>query len=97
MRNWNFHVLGSVGYSSATLNRYLFGISKEEATERFPEYQPNSSFSYGMEVGVAYPLSESVVFRAMYRLNLLSKEVTDSPLNQASYVSYFNASISYVF
>ncbi|WAL78199.1 MipA/OmpV family protein [Shewanella sp. DAU305] len=46
VRNWNFHVLGSVGYSSATLNRYLFGVSKEEATELFPEYHPSSSFSY---------------------------------------------------
>ena len=97
VRNWNFHVLGSVGYSSATLNRYLFGISKEEATEQFPEYRPSSSFSYGMELGVAYPISENVVFLAMYRFNLLSQEVTDSPFNQASYASYFNASISYVF
>lgn len=97
VRNWNFHVLGSVGYSSATLNRYLFGISKEEATERFPEYRPDSSFSYGMELGVAYPLSENFVFRAMYRFNVLSQEVTDSPFNQASYTSYFNASLSYVF
>ncbi|MEM5506711.1 MipA/OmpV family protein [Shewanella frigidimarina] len=97
VRNLNFNVLGSVGYSSATLNRYLFGVSKEEATELFPEYHPSSSFSYGMELGVAYPLSESFVFRTMYRLNLLSKEVTDSPFNQAGYASYFNVSISYVF
>lgn len=97
VRNWNFHLLGSIGYSSATLNRYLFGVSKEEATERFPEYRPSSSFNYGVELGVAYPLSESLVFRAMYRLNLLFSEVTDSPFNQAGYTSYFNASISYVF
>ena len=97
VRNWNFHALGSIEYSSATLNRHLFGVSDEEATELFPEYQPDSSFSYGMELGVAYPLSESFVFRAMYRLNVLSNEVTDSPFNQTGYVSFFNASISYVF
>lgn len=97
VRNWNFHTLGSIEYSSSTLNRYLFGVDSDEATELFPEYRPDSSFSYGMELGVAYPISESFVFRAMYRINVLSDEVTDSPFNQADYVSFFNASISYVF
>ncbi|WP_076409818.1 MipA/OmpV family protein [Shewanella sp. UCD-KL12] len=97
VRNWNFHALASVEYSSSTLNQYLFGVSSEEATELFPEYQPDSSFGYGIELGVAYPISESFVFRAMYRINLLSDEVTDSPFNQSDYVSFFNASISYVF
>ncbi|MBW8184005.1 MipA/OmpV family protein [Shewanella nanhaiensis] len=97
VRNWNFHALASVEYASATLNNHLFGVSSDEATTRFPEYHPDSSFHYGMEFGVAYPLSESLVFRAMYRFNVLSDEVTDSPFNQAGHVSFFNASISYVF
>ncbi|MCL1094525.1 MipA/OmpV family protein [Shewanella kaireitica] len=97
IRNWNFHALGSVEYSSATLNQHLFGVSSEEATALFPQYQPESSFSYGVELGVAYPISESFVFRAMYRINMLSDEVTNSPFNEADYVSFFNASISYVF
>lgn len=97
VRNWNFHALGSIEYSSATLNQYLFGISAAEATELLPQYQPDSSFSYGVELGVAYPISESFVFRAMYRFNVLSDEVTDSPFNESGYVSFFNASISYVF
>ncbi|PKH55575.1 structural protein MipA [Shewanella sp. Choline-02u-19] len=97
VRNWNFHALGSIEYSSSTLNRNLFGVGSDEATELFPEYHPGSSFSYGLEVGVAYPISESFVFRAMYRVNVLPDEVTESPFNQADYVSFFNASISYVF
>lgn len=97
VRNWNFHTLASVEYSSATLNQYLFGISSEEATELFPQYKPSSSFNYGIELGVAYPISESFVFRAMYRVNVLADEVTDSPFNESGYVSFFNASISYVF
>ncbi|GIU05263.1 hypothetical protein TUM4444_01330 [Shewanella sp. MBTL60-112-B1] len=97
MRNWNFHALASVEYSSSTLNQYLFGVSDEEATELFPAYKPGHSFSYGLELGVAYPISESFVFRAMYRMNVLSDEVTDSPFNESGYVSFFNASISYVF
>lgn len=97
VRNWNFYALASLEYSSAKLNRYLFGVNSDEATQLFPVYQPNSSFGYGMELGVAYPLSEKFVFRAMYRLNILSEEVTDSPFNQSGYLSYFNVSISYVF
>ncbi|MCL1146408.1 MipA/OmpV family protein [Shewanella marinintestina] len=97
VRNWNFHALASVEYSSSTLNQYLFGVTDEEATELFPAYKPGNSFSYGLELGVAYPISESLVFRAMYRMNVLSDEVTDSPFNESGYVSFFNASISYVF
>ena len=97
VRNWNFHALASVEYSSSTLNQYLFGVTDEEATELFPAYKPGNSFSYGLELGVAYPISENLVFRAMYRMNVLSDEVTDSPFNESGYVSFFNASISYVF
>nr|WP_028771477.1 MipA/OmpV family protein [Shewanella waksmanii] len=97
VRNWNFHALASLEYASSSLNQQLFGISGDEATARFPEYTPSSSISYGLELGVAYPISESFVFRAMYRMNVLSDEVTDSPFNESGYVSFFNASISYVF
>ncbi len=97
VRNWNFHALASIEYASAKLSRNLFGVSREEATEFFPEYRPSSAVTYGMELGVAYPLSEKLVFRAVYRLNVLSKEITASPFNQADYGSFFNASISYVF
>lgn len=97
VRNWNFHSLASIEYASAKLSRNLFGVSREEATELFPEYRPSSAVTYGMEFGVAYPLTEKLVFRAVYRLNVLSKEITASPFNQADYGSFFNASISYVF
>lgn len=97
VQNWNFHLLGRVEYYSSTLNSSLYGVSAEEATELFPEYQPSSSFNYGVEIGVAYPLSESFVFRAMYRYKVLSNEITDSPFSLADHMSFFNASVSYVF
>ncbi|ABI72902.1 MltA-interacting MipA family protein [Shewanella frigidimarina NCIMB 400] len=97
VRNWNFHALASIEYASSKLSRRLFGVESSEATELFPEYRPGSAVTYGIELGVAYPLSEKLVFRAMYRLNVLSKEITNSPFNQADYGSFFNASISYVF
>lgn len=97
VRNWNFHTLGSINYASAKLSRRLFGVQSHEATELFPEYQPSSAITYSMELGAAYPLSEKFVFRAVYRLTVLSKEITASPFNQADYGSFFNASISYVF
>ena len=92
-----FDALASIEYASSKLSRRLFGVESSEATELFPEYRPGSAVTYGIELGVAYPLSEKLVFRAMYRLNVLSKEITNSPFNQADYGSFFNASISYVF
>lgn len=97
VKNWNFHALASVEYSSAKFNRRLFGISRQEATKLYPQYQPGSAINYGVEFGVAYPISQSIVFRALYRFNHISSEISNSPFIEANYVSFFNASVSYVF
>lgn len=97
VRNWNFHMLGSMEYSSATLNRHLYGVSKEEATTLFPEYQPDASLSFGVELGVAYPISQSLVFRGFYRFWSLPGEVSDSPFVTDDHRSVASVSISYVF
>lgn len=97
VRNWNFHALASVDYASKKLNQHIYGVTSEEATELFPEYSPSSSLRYGMELGLAYPLSEKLVLRATYRMNVLPESVTDSAFVVSSYVSYLNVSVSYVF
>lgn len=44
VRNWNFHVLGSVGYSSATLNRYLFWCQQRRSNRTLSRISPEQFF-----------------------------------------------------
>lgn len=97
VRNWNLYALGSVNYASDKLVQSMYAVSAEEATSRFPQYKPHSALNYGLELGAAYPITNNVVFRALYRFNLLSDEITDSPFNQSGHVSSFITSVSYVF
>ncbi|OBT16811.1 structural protein MipA [Vibrio sp. UCD-FRSSP16_10] len=97
VKNWDLHALGSVIYSSSKLVRNVYGVSSEEATTQFHQYEPDDAFSYSFELGAAYPISQNVVFRSTYRITALSDEITDSPFSQADYNSLFNVSVSYVF
>lgn len=97
VKNWNFHGIVNAQYTSATTNRYWFGIDAEEATTRFPEHDPNASVSFSAEVGVTYPLGKDWVFRSFARYGLLSDDAKDSPLTDDDHWALFVNSISYVF
>lgn len=97
VKNWNFHGVISAQYTSATTNRYWYGISATEATTRFPEYDPDASVSFNVEVGVTYPLGKDWVLRSFARYGLLSSEAKNSPLTDDDDWVLFVNSISYVF
>ncbi|CAM4275645.1 MipA/OmpV family protein [Vibrio neonatus] len=97
VKNWNLYTLGSVSYLSSKLTNNIYGVSHEEATTQFEQYDAGAAFNYGLEFGAAYPITQNVVFRSTYRVTALSDEITDSPFSQADYSSLFNVSISYVF
>lgn len=96
-RNWNFHGIAGVEYSSADTNNYLWGVTAAEATQRFSEYQAGASISPHAELGLAYPMSENWVFRSFARYQYLPSEVQDSPLVEKDYVATLSASVIYVF
>ncbi|MPW35549.1 MipA/OmpV family protein [Vibrio sp. B1Z05] len=97
VKNWNLYTLGSVSYLSSKLTNNIYGVSREEATTQFEQYEAGAAFNYGLEFGAAYPITQNVVFRSTYRVTALSDEITDSPFIKADYNSLFNVSISYVF
>lgn len=97
LKNWNFHGIVSAQYNSATSNRYWFGVNAEEATTRFPEYEPGTSVSFSAEVGVTYPLGKDWVLRSYARYGVLSSEAKNSPLTDDDHWALFVNSISYVF
>lgn len=97
IRNWNFHAIGGFVYDSTDLNRYLWGVSEDEASERFPEYNPGAGWKFQFETGSVYPLRKDWVFRSLLRYTNFSKEVERSPLMVNPFSLSLGVSINYVF
>jgi len=105
VRNWNFHGIVGVEYTSAKLNDFYVGVSAERAAyvsdfiDGFSAYDAGASVSFSTELGVTYPITEDWVFRATARAATISDEITDSPYfqNQDSVATSFRTSLSYVF
>lgn len=100
LRNWNIHTLISANYLSQELGQHWYGVSAEEASLRFPEFDMNtSSFTYDIEIGATYPLRENVVFRSVLRHTQLSDAIKESPFeNNGNRMDIgWNATLSYVF
>ena len=100
VRNWNFHGLAGIQFYDSRYNDYYWGVNEAEASRtQFTEYSPGSNFDLTAEVGVTYPISESLVFRSTARFSTVSDAIMDSPLLEStrSTVMFLSTSISYVF
>lgn len=96
-QNWNFHGIVGASYLSAKASRYLWGISEDDATEKFAAYTPSAGVTLQAEFGVTYPMSEHWVFRTTTRYIQFSDEKSDSPLYKDDHLSAIFATINYVF
>ena len=96
-KNWNFHAIATLGYTSSETNNYLYGITEEEATAEFPAYEADASFWVNGEFGVTYPVSESLVFRSYALLGVFGETVEKSPLLDGNRGYAIITSLSYVF
>ncbi|WP_339074997.1 MipA/OmpV family protein [Teredinibacter turnerae] len=96
-RNWNFHAIASVGYTSETTNNYWFGVDSRVATEKYPAYRPGSSVSGSLQLGLAKPLTEKWVVKAFAGWIQHAKEARNSPFVDDSDEFYWTLSINRVF
>lgn len=98
VKNWNFHGILSAEYTSRETGQYWYGVSADEASTLFPQYDIHSSTtSYLIEIGATYPVLENVVFRSAASYSLLDDEVAKSPLQEGDHRVQWNTSLSYVF
>lgn len=97
VRNWNIYAFSGASWSSRQRNQFLWGITPEEETERFPRFQARSSVNYLMELGVTRPLSEHWLSRTTATLNHLGRGASSSPLSIQPLAGSIETSISYVF
>ncbi|RUM94816.1 MAG: MipA/OmpV family protein [Thiothrix sp.] len=96
-KNWNFHAILSTDYFSNKTTQYLIGVTKEEATDRFAQYNPKGGLIFTADIGATYPLSEHLVWRSFFRHTELPDRAKDSPLIEDNRASGFSTSINYVF
>ncbi len=97
VRNWNVYAFSGASWSSRQRNEFLWGITPDEATSRFPVFKARSSVNYLMELGVTRPLSEHWVSRSTITLNRLGRGASSSPLAAQPLAGSIETSISYVF
>lgn len=95
--NWNLHAVGGLVYDSSKLSQYLWGVTAEEATERFPEYTLGGGFRFQLEGGGLYPLTKDWVFRSILRYTWYPEDVFQSPLIDDHFSLSLGGSLNYVF
>jgi len=95
--NWNLNGYVGVRYYSPDISNYWFGITAEEATERFPSYTAKQAFVPEAEVGASYPLTRDWVFATQFRVEHNPTTVAKSPLVDGKFDTHFSLGIKYVF
>ncbi|NTS76077.1 MipA/OmpV family protein [Catenovulum sp. SM1970] len=96
-RNWNYHGIFSLEYTSEKTNNYWYGISQDEAVLQYTPYEAKDSFNVSAEVGVSYPINENWVYRSFARYKWLDSTISNSPLIDDDYEFVVINSITYVF
>lgn len=97
LHNFDLHALAGMEYTSAKTNQYFYGITPDEANEVYPAYSPGGGSDFSLELGLTYPLSEHVVWRAKSTLETLSDAAKDSAFYSHDHELSAITSISYVF
>lgn len=80
IKNWSIH--GSVGleYRSSDILDYYYGISPEEATANFGQYQASSGIDLTTQISTSYPISEDWLFESYLRYTDMADSISDSPV-----------------
>lgn len=96
-RNWHFSTILSAQYNSAKTNNYLFGISTNQATEQYSEFNADDGVSYSLLFNATRPLTEKWVMRAYVGGIKLSSDIKQSPLLEDNDFTVALLSFNYVF
>ena len=78
--NWNIQAVAGMRYNSSQFNNYLYGITSEEESERFPEFTTKHAWISEVELGASLPLKENWVYSSRLRFRNYPSSVIDSPL-----------------
>jgi outer membrane protein len=105
IKNWSIHASVGLEYRSSDILDYYYGISPEEATANFGQYQASSGIDLTTQISASYPISEDWLFESYLRYTDLADSISDSPVmrvaknepNRAEAMTEVGVLISYVF
>jgi len=105
IKNWELRSSIGVEYRSEEITDYYYGISAEQATTHFGEFDPEAGLNVTAQVSMSYPISRHVLFESYLRHTNYSSAVENNPvLNYASSLdtrsdkkTEFGVLLSYVF
>ena len=95
--NWNLHGYVGLRYYSSSINNYWFGVTADDATERYPVYVPGNALLPEAEVGASYPLTRDWVLASQLRYLRYTDTIVDSPLVESPHDVTVSLDIKYVF
>lgn len=95
--NWNIQAVAGMRYNSSKFNSYLYGVSAEEQSIRFPEYSTKRAWISEVELGASLPLKQNWVYSTRLRFRHYPDSVTDSPLVIDGDDVILTSAIHYVF
>lgn len=95
--NWNVQAIAGLRYNSTEINNYVYGISSEEQSERFPEYSAERAWIPEVEFGASLPVRENWVYSTRLRYREYPSSVTNSPLVENNHDVILSSGIRYVF
>ena len=95
--NWSWNGFLGARFNSRKINQYWFGVSPDEATIRFPEFNARSAYLLEAELGTSYPVNRNLIFASRVRYRRYPGEITDSPLVDGNKDVIFTNSLNYVF
>ena len=97
LENWNLQAIGGVRYYSEEFSQYLFGVSEEEQSSRFPEYDAGDAWIPEAEIGLRVPVAENWVYTSRLRYRQYPNSITNSPLVANDSDVIFHTGLFYVF
>ena len=95
--NWNVQAIAGVRYNSAEFNNYIYGVTSEEQSVRFPQYTAKQAWIPEVELGASVPVKENWVYSTRLRYRAYPSSVTNSPLVVENSDIILTSAIHYVF
>ncbi len=97
VNNFSFYPSVIAVYQSSNFVNYYYGVKQEEVTTSRSFYHPNADMQYGLQTYIQHPITDGFSFFANFKADLLSSEVTSSPIVDDNFIYSGILSLIYTF
>jgi len=95
--NVNVQATGGFRYNSEEFNNFLFGVSEEEQSVRFPAYRADAAWIPEVQVELRKPLKKNWVMASTFLYRYYPDAISDSPIVAKDEDFLISSGLYYVF